>query len=393
MNLLMSSWNRSKASSITIASLMVVACASHPVNDEKTKAYMENWTEETLYSPNIESLRAKSSIFKSKESVDENPLEAQKQLKNFYCNKDQQIRRYTLLLKLVIPKLPDGISLEEANKNIIDYKKWAKDHIGDILRETANFENPVVSNIKAPIFRASQATAANMITVLKKEKSRCCARPQYFYTSPKESLFVHMTSVRQDYDYAYSDEYGIYEWSSRNYSEFPPKSQAGAIGETLGESPITFFDKTRLLVTGYGQETIKSPEDYVRRLSDVGKKDYPIYRVSHPISLEPYLMINGFTLLVPREVQEKLSWGRSKYNIENDYEQESQVFFGVKSNDEFSTEQALLDRQEIWKKYFQSFATVEEFPTKDPQIIQYEIKVDLNPFCKYARTINSLQTQ
>lgn len=116
----------------------------------------------------------------------------------------------------------------------------------------------------------------------------------------------------------------------------------------------------------------------------------------------PLMMINPepsrsfskeFTMLIPAEVQAKL-FKRSTHSeiVEGDSHVESKAMF-VDSDGRFNIKQAVARKDKIWEIYLEELTTVKEAQTSDPQIINYEINLDLNPFCTYGRKVSDLVTK
>lgn len=57
-----------------------------------------------------------------------------------------------------------------------------------------------------------------------------------------------------------------------------------------------------------------------------------------------------------------------------------------------SPSQALEYRAELWHKYFEIYTTVKESPSSDGSTLNFEVSLDLNLACKYARPIDTLTT-
>lgn len=82
-------------------------------------------------------------------------------------------------------------------------------------------------------------------------------------------------------------------------------------------------------------------------------------------NMESALLINNFTLLIPKEKFE----GRTE---------------------DVSIGKSLSNRDQIWKAYVQSMTSVKEAPSKDGQSLTYQLDIDLNGFCEYGQSNNDL---
>ncbi len=114
--------------------------------------------------------------------------------------------------------------------------------------------------------------------------------------------------------------------------------------------------------------------------------------------LEGLELIENYTLLFPLDDQRKIfpesfedyddreRIEQAKYHPDEDLT----VGFFVKANGDFNLRNAIEHRLGIWEAYFDRFTQIKESPGSDAQELKYEISLDLNPFCKYGRSISDL---
>lgn len=123
-----------------------------------------------------------------------------------------------------------------------------------------------------------------------------------------------------------------------------------------------------------------------------------IYPLRLMVPLEPAAFWLSYTMLIPLDVQKKifdLNGLRTSTCEEGrclaDYKgnDRSNGFF-VNSDGTFDIRNAIRDREELWDVYIQHFIKLKEAQTADPQIVKYEVSLDLNPFCAYGRAVEDL---
>lgn len=106
---------------------------------------------------------------------------------------------------------------------------------------------------------------------------------------------------------------------------------------------------------------------------------YPVYPAG---VLEAGLLPMHFTMLVPPGVQKK-------YFAELTPERG----FFVREDGTFDLGDAVGGRQRLWNAYFNKSIVVEEAQTSDPDVVQFNIRMDLDLFCAYARPVQDLLTK
>lgn len=103
----------------------------------------------------------------------------------------------------------------------------------------------------------------------------------------------------------------------------------------------------------------------------------------HPAGiLEAGLLPTHFTMLIPENVQKKFF----------DKKQSGRGFF-IRPDGAFDLTEAIKDRRKLWNAYFSQAVRVDEAQTEDPSIIQFNIRLNLDLFCAYARPVKDLLTK
>jgi hypothetical protein len=157
------------------------------------------------------------------------------------------------------------------------------------------------------------------------------------------------------------------------------------------KNPLLMVDvhTTETLESGYGDgpheitynKAIASSmfvvSDEAWKRTDTGSKFYPLDLFAYA---DMDTLQNKFTVLVPPEVQDKyFKEGRGLAYCGSGnhcgYTQDGQV----------SSKKLLEDQYAIWEKYFKAFTEVAESPGTDPSIINFDITLKTDLFCKYGR--------
>lgn len=112
------------------------------------------------------------------------------------------------------------------------------------------------------------------------------------------------------------------------------------------------------------------------RLRDRDNQD-PIY-----IS-ELKTLVDNFTLFEPLKYQEEA------YSLNADDEK----LIAIDSNDQQSISEAMKRKDEIWKRYIKQFTKIKEAKSNAPRIVNVELELDLNGFCRYGRNLNDLYSK
>ena len=122
------------------------------------------------------------------------------------------------------------------------------------------------------------------------------------------------------------------------------------------------------------------------------------------------LILNDYTLFIPPECEEKSSEKQSSCRVwklafssthgdcyRKKIHQKSRST--CSANDESidfklkpAPSRAIEHRAELWAEYFRAYTTVKESPSDDGSSFHFEVSLDLNAACKYARPISDLVT-
>lgn len=100
-------------------------------------------------------------------------------------------------------------------------------------------------------------------------------------------------------------------------------------------------------------------------------------------------LVDNFTLLEPLQVQ-----------IDN-YDTHAGTCYGCGKDSPIGIDERgnqviskyLRSKDDVWLRYIKRFTSVKEGVAKNPRIINLELNLDLNGFCKYGRAVSDLQSQ
>jgi hypothetical protein len=115
----------------------------------------------------------------------------------------------------------------------------------------------------------------------------------------------------------------------------------------------------------------------------------PIHPLTPVLPLESHVFVSVYTMLIPGDVQNKIF---AKYLREDStFKLPSNGAF-IKDDGTFDISSAVRSRDSLWELYIKAMTSVKEAQTDDPQIILYQVSLDLNPFCAYGRPIKDMIT-
>lgn len=105
------------------------------------------------------------------------------------------------------------------------------------------------------------------------------------------------------------------------------------------------------------------------------------------------LLVDNFTMLEPLEFQNE-AYKCDDDCLRNPYMDHDKVdLIAVDSEGKQSISAALDLKDEIWLRYIGRFTKIKEAKSNDPRIINVDLELDLNGFCRYGRQLTDLQSQ
>ena len=105
-----------------------------------------------------------------------------------------------------------------------------------------------------------------------------------------------------------------------------------------------------------------------------GKILYPLYPV---IPFETEFLPRHFTMLIPEATQNDLF--------------EKRTYF-LKDDGSFNLSAAISERDRLWEAFINGQTSLKESQTDDPQVIDFEVELNLDIFCSYGRLVSDLVT-
>jgi hypothetical protein len=273
-----------------------------------------------------------------------------------YCANGRPRRAWQMPVKAIVPRMPAGIPIDEASQ--------MKGRVYEAFKSivTARLfldEPPVVAGDEA---KEAKVPAGNKIVALT-SPSRADAEKAFRNTRVNGSVMTLLLAFQGDDGLLLgaleSPQYAI----ERGGSQIEDKWRLRASPER-GDR-------------GGGLMGVVWP---ARRFKgSAGEFVWPV----HPAAiLEASLLPAQFTMLIPPSVQSKyfgsVAPGRG---------------FFVRDDGTFDLSDAVKNRQAIWNAYFTRAVGVDEAQTNDPDVVQFNLRFDMELFCAYARPVDDLLTK
>lgn len=125
--------------------------------------------------------------------------------------------------------------------------------------------------------------------------------------------------------------------------------------------------------------------------TDQRLRDRDHFEPTHVSELK--LLVDNFTLLEPLEFQNE-AYKCDTDCLKNPYMDHDKVdLIAVDDDGKQSISEALEKRDAIWIRYINRFTKIKEAKSSNPKIINIDLELDLNGFCRYGRNISDLQSQ
>ena len=280
-------------------------------------------------------------------------LQSPQETLKLYCSNGKPRRSWNLPIRAIVPRPPAGIPIDQAS----EIKGRVYQAFRNIIGPAIFIDEP------APLVSgASEVTAGARVVAVS------TADPETVLAKFRETrLTENATTLMVGYDGQRGLVLGVIE--AREF-----------VVERIG-SPAE--DKWKLKGIAGGTRHNPSLMGAVwtdrRFKSAEGDVIYPV----HPAGvLEAGLLPMHFTMLIPSGVQKK-------YFAELTPERG----FFIRDDGTFDLGDAVGGRQRLWNAYFNKAVVVEEAQTSDPDVVQFNIRMDLDLFCAYARPVQDLLTK
>lgn len=270
-----------------------------------------------------------------------------------YCANGRPRRAWQMPVKAIVPRLPAGIPIDEASQ----MKGRVYQAFKSIVTSTIFLDEPPVVGAVEP-----KVPGGNKVVALP-SPSRPDAEKAFRNTRLNGSVMTLLLAFQGEDGLLLgaldSPQYAV----ERGGSEIEDKWRLRAAPERNDR--------------GGGLMGVVWP---ARRFKgSAGETIWPV----HPAAiLEAALLPTQFTLLVPPSVQSQYFGSAAP----------GRGFF-VRDDGTFDLSEAVKKRQAIWNAYFSKAVAVDEAQTNDPDVVQFNLRFDMELFCAYARPVDDLLTK
>jgi hypothetical protein len=264
----------------------------------------------------------------------------------YYCSSGRSQRSVETTIRAVLPRQPKGVPIDVASqmqeslyqlyRGLIK-KFYQASFYEDILDEKKRVEAPPVFGLRDPSSKAFVSLA---------KESRANEKIPLTLLALNGSGTLIMGTVKLPVYSAVSyegSEKGLFKW--RETDNDPPLRNA--IDVIFPERPMR---------------------------DEKGQVFYPIYTA---LPFEVIFFRKYFTMLIPDETQRQLFNGRSLF---------------IRDDGTFDLGQAVERRELLWNAYVESQTSLKEAQTDDPQVVDFQVKLEMDLFCRYGRVVSDLLT-
>lgn len=266
---------------------------------------------------------------------------------NLYCSKGKPQRAIRTPIRVVLPRAPKGVAIDQAaelrEKIYLTFRDMAKSFYAPATYEKAvRAQSNETKNIQ--FYGLRSASASEFINDAKELRLSKNLPVTYLHIHGSPTIYLAMVSLPS--------------FTTTNYlGSLPGMFQ---IKESKDQSPI------------YGGIDVVFPKRLFR--DEDGKAIYPLYPAL-PFETEFFPM--HFTMLIPDTTQQQI-FGGNRYFL--------------KSDGSFDFTSAISNRERLWQDFVVAQTSLKESQTDDPQIVDFEIELNLSAFCAYGRLISDLVT-
>ncbi|MBM4253386.1 MAG: hypothetical protein FJ146_15565 [Deltaproteobacteria bacterium] len=265
---------------------------------------------------------------------------------SLYCNNGKPKRKLTTKIKAVLPKPPKGIVIDKA----AEVREAIYRGFRDIVKSFYRWDSYADATSKdrgdhlSPFYALTDTSADHFVKMAKDNRYNDDLQVSLLAIHGQPTLLLATSSVPTYKTVTYS-----------------------------GSQPGMFQVKTTTeKAQNHGAIDLVFPK---RPWRDVeGKALFPLYPV---IPFETMYFPRYFTMLIPEATQQQL-FDRQSYFLRDD--------------GSFNLSAAIQDRYKLWDDYIVAQTSLKESQTDDPQIIDFEVDLNLSAFCNYGRLIDDLVT-
>lgn len=401
-----------KSCKSVVVIFIVTACVTTklPEGPRYRPEYLEPFTITTNETPNAVDLRTLLSHGDGNKSTSD--ADTYKKLFGYYCSSGKQVKSLTHKLRGIIPARLKGVTVDIAAANDEYNRKLMRDFIGRFYEfgigytedhqsgtifpfnwdDSGLFATKTGSSPSYSIMGSHSKTSDEFTSYFKAqqldstgevEKNGSIYSPDFF--SPYRN-FAPVLVKFEDSDsrviVSLAGRVGVF---SANFSSKHDVEDGIAIdtrkAKAVGGAFILVPKMASPIVVDTGNNGDVSP-DHNRQF----------YLVKPIIPMEMRVFSAAYTMLIPPRVQRKLWQNPVRMNVPEKYHKGYGFFIDPKSL-KFVFSDAVADRGIMWRYYVKTFTSVKESQTGDPQLIDYDVSIDLNVFCEYGRPVNDLVSQ
>lgn len=263
-----------------------------------------------------------------------------------YCANGRNQRPLETTIRAVLPRLPKGVALDVASSAQQDIYKYFRNLVKNYYNQSL-YED-TLGNKKLPnsnvVFAIKEPTLDGITSLAKDTRANDKTPLTLLSINGHNTLLLGMMKLPTYARSYYSgSENGLFQWRE---SQGEP---------ALGSALDVIFPKRPIL-------------------DDRGQQIYPVYPA---LPFEIIFLQKYFTMLIPKETQQQM-FGDDEFFLHKD--------------GSFDLGAATQRRASIWNAYVASQTSLKEAQTDDPQIIDFQVKLDLNLFCRYGRIVSDLLT-
>lgn len=368
-----------------VSSMLLTACSTTHSGKEYTSEeilkaiYKPDMYPDGLYwgwSPNIKEMEPLLSKWKSA-----------KDAFGFYCQSGHQIRKLSTKITAVITLSPSGVAVSKAaeiiqkqselvKKNTANFYLMATKSLGDSFTAGVNTSNNEVSFSAVP-----QPKYEQIVQEIKSSRTKILKNSTYV-VKPYSQSFIF---VDRDHPLILaSDGLPEFEWKFEYYSAgIGPKVRPSGINTHVSnpESISVEFNEINRSGNHFGKISQTPITVALVKPKDAETIVYPLGDMHF---IEWANLFSKYTMLIPKETQQQYFEGRNTTS--------GRLFHFIDENGNIQTDKAVTSQGliDLWEDYFKTFTVVREAQSLDPQIVNYEVELNLEPFCAYGRPIEDL---
>lgn len=349
---------------------ITTSCSTTPSYEDKIAGAREVYQ---FYNDNellnkIETAGENLNLFYTRRQQSERTVLRQESFKNIktskiifdhYCKNGRQRKPITSKVKAVIVDPPSNLAVEEIASYLINQRKSIDERmkafyilVSSIMVDTKN-GRALSLQMRSGSFSMINGSIEEHI----KSGVSKCDHPRHcmpsFYMKQDGTFIAAMVNP--------------ISFSKKKYQDYFKKtgSPYGVYKVSLEPNRIEFTDNKR-----------------------VKRKGQVIY---NGWVFSPSILPELFTLLIPPEVQKsyftkrKINYHTSEFPSKNN----DQYFF-IKRGGDFDLTDAIKNKDHVWVEYINNATRVTKAQSSDPRVINYEVELNLNLFCKYGRYIGDL---